>query len=239
MKKFSPFVLACFLALAACRKDSTPTPADCRPATMIINSGAITSAFNFSYNNEGRLSRVVNNQYEMVFDYDASGYVINFLAAGKLFRKSAVKTDAQRRPVSVTMTDYHANGTFNQELITCEYNSKGELVKQVSQKDKQPTVTTSTVWMNGNCTSISDNAQSTTVEYYTDQPIQQADILSINQLMMHGFVTVFNKNLAKSLTTGVSTARYTYEFDEAGRITTAVLSYGGSRETRLFQYSCD
>ncbi|RPE08081.1 hypothetical protein EGT74_13500 [Chitinophaga lutea] len=239
MEKFSPLLLVFLLVLCACRKDKKTSPADCRTATMIVNSGAATSIYSFSYNNEGKLSRLVSKQDEVVFDYTGNGYVITYLTSGKMRQQTTVKTDAQQRPTEALIKLFKADGTFDSEVITCEYNAKGELVKQVSQKDKQPAVTTATVWADGNCTAISNNTQSLTLEYYTDRPVQPADIFRINQLLIQGFVNVFNRNLAKSLKSGATITQYSYTFDADGRVITATAVTGASTETRAFQYSCD
>ena len=239
MKKFSPLLLLCLLVLCACRKDKKSAPASCSIATMILNSGAATAIYSFSYNNEGKISRIVSKDEEVVFDYAGSEYVISYLTAGKMRQQNTVKMDAQQRPVESLVRIFKADGTFDAEVITCEYNTKGELVKQVSKKDKQPAVTTATVWADGNCTAISNNTQSVALEYYTDQPVQQADIFRINQLLLQGFVNVFNKNLAKSLKSGASITQFAYAFDAAGRVTTATAVSGANTETRSFQYSCD
>jgi hypothetical protein len=227
------------LAFTACRKDDDPPPAaECRTATMIVNTAVATLVYSFSYNYDGKVSRVVNDKNEIMFDYGADGYVITFSASGKIFRQTTVKTDAQQRPASAAIKHYKADGTFDPETITCTYNSSGELVQQVSQKKGLPAETTSTVWVNGNCTVISNNTQSQTMEYYTDKPVQPADIFRINQLLLYGFVNVFNKNLAKSIKSGASVIQFTYEFDASGRVTTATLSSGGQSEARSFQYDC-
>ncbi|WP_423738128.1 hypothetical protein [Chitinophaga caseinilytica] len=240
MKKSAPLLLLFLLAFTACRKNDDPPPAaECRTATMIVNTAAATSVYSFSYNSDGKVNRVVNDNNVITFDYGADGYVVTFSSSGKMYKQTTVKIDAQQRPASAAVKHYKADGTFDPEAITCTYNSRGELVQQVSQKKGLPAETTSTVWVNGNCTVISNNAQSQTMEYYADKPVQQADIFRINQLLLHGFVNVFNKNLAKSMKSGASVIQFTYEFDASGRITTATLTTGGQSEARSFQYDCD
>lgn len=241
MKQFAPILLLLVPALAACRKnDKTgPATAECRAATMIVDIGTVTSVFSFSYDNDGKVSRIVNNQDEMIFEYGANGYVVRFLSAGKMFRHTTVSTDDRQRPVSAKILDYRPDGTFDTENVTCEYNAKNELVRQVSQKNGQPAVATATVWADGNCVAISDNSQSIALTYYSDKPAQQADVFRVNQLLLYGYVNVFNKNLAKSMKTPLATTDISYDFDAAGRITTVRLETGVRMEKRSFQYDCD
>lgn len=241
MKKLSPIAIVLLLTLAACRKSdkAAPAPTDCRTATMIVNVGAITSAYSFTYDESGKLSRVFSKEHEINFVYNANGYVARFRMGDRLFRQSTVTTDAQQRPVSAKIIDYLNDGTEQTETVTCEYNSKNELVRQVSQKPGKPDAVTVTAWADGNCMAISENGQGMSLDYYTDKPVQQADIFRISQLLLHGYVNVFNKNLAKSMNTPAYTTNYAYEFDSNGRIVSARLTTGAMVETRSFQYDCD
>jgi hypothetical protein len=263
-------LLKCILLLPAflitsCGKDNNNNPApppdnNCRIAVVTSKFGSTTTTYTLSYDNSSRISKIVvddfyQNRYHFnyaqgVFTRDGysdhwNGQLTNALRAE--LNSMGLPTLITEKSYSETPVGQPLNLSIN-STYTYEYNSLGELQLATLKKEyiSNPagnyTSTTTYTWANGNVVKQEVTGGGIgSYEYYTDKPAQKGDVIAFNNLMSSGISPFKNKNLTKSLTDGATIVNINYEYDETGKIKTALLTgstAASSRESR-YQYSCN
>lgn len=262
-------LLNCILLLpvfiiASCGKDNNgPTPPadkNCRIATIASKSGSTTTSYTLSYDNDGRVSKIVSD------DFNKNRYHFNYAPGlftrdgysdhwdGQLTSELRAELNSMGLPTLITQKsyDYTPIGQPPKHTATTtytyEYNSQGELqliTKKDEYIDRPVSNTTSTIaytWANGNAVKEEiTGIAAINYEYYADKSVQKGDPVAINSLMIYGINPIKNKNLVKSSSNGTTIINVNYDYDETGKIKTAILtgSTAASSSEMRFQYSCN
>ena len=219
-------------AFWSCKK-SNDKKAECKIIAASIPSLGVL--FNFSYNNNGKLTRISAGRNFTTFDYPAENTVIaTTLDSGRFQSKRIINVNAAGLATNVRIENNAAGTLFINNSF--EYSGE-ELMKSrsTSSSDPNPRITTFT-WVNGNLITItSGGAIIETRDYFTDKPRQIGDFFSFSEFIQ-GFETVRTKNLVKS----TSGTNFTYEFGgPAGNISSLqTISPGGNRDIIDYQYEC-
>jgi len=261
---FRSFLLLSACVLASCHKDDNgpapPPDKNCRIAVATAKSGATTTTYTLSYDNDGRLSKVgMDDFYKMryLFNYTQSQFTRDGYSDhwdGQLTNQLRAELNSMGLPTLIVEKnyDYTPSGQplklMSVFTTTYEYNSKGELqlsarkYESIGNPASNSTTTTTYTWANGNVVKQEVSGGGTgSFEYYTDRPAQKAGAVSFDNLMSTGVNPINNKNLVKSLTDGTTIINVNYDYDETGKIKTATLTGSTAavnREMR-YQYSCN
>ncbi|MEZ2444589.1 hypothetical protein AB6805_22845 [Chitinophaga sp. RCC_12] len=252
------------LIIAGCGKDKNrPTPPpdkNCRIATIATKSASTTTTYTLSYDNDGRVSKMVSD------DFYKTSYIFNYAPGlitrnsysdhwnGQLTAELRAELNSMGLPTLIVRKGYDytpAGQPLKLETkytFTYEYNSQGELQLSTEKYEyftnpaSNSTTTTTYTWANGNL--VKDEATggaTSNYEYYTDKPMQKGDPSAIGNLINKGISPIKNKNLIKSSSNGTVVINVNYEYDETGKIKTAALTgntAANSSEMR-YQYSCN
>lgn len=226
--------LLMILAFPACKKDKDekkkPT---CRIITITPSPSG--TAFNISYNSEGKISTLSSGNDVTTFAYSGNNVIGTTTTSGTFSAKKIITLNANGLATNVK-TEFNASGT-NWSNDVYEYSGT-ELIKATSTSSGGGTPSVSTVtWSNGNLVSITSGSSVSTVDYYTDKPAQEGDYLDIAQLV-GGFQIYRTKNAIKSLFSGSTITSFDYNFDTDGKIT-SLTATGGSNITYSYQHQCN
>lgn len=203
---------------SACKKEDVKPAENCRISSISLNG---TTATNFTYEGQGRVSLMTTGNEITTYSYSTGGYLRQVLKDNKLKEKSSVENNALGLIQKITQQYYDLTGNVTNSITyTYEYNSNGEIVKAISKSGNNPEQTTIYQWSNGN---LVNTSQGVFYSYYTDKPAQDGDILHITQLQQYGTKLIKNKNLVKSISQNSTTINVDNEFDSNGRIVKSLL----------------
>ena len=230
------FLFLSLLALPAllfqsCKKEDAADNS-CRIITVTASAG---NGFNFTYNNSGKPETMTNGNLLTVFSYSGNVIICNTTFNGNFNSKRTILLNANGYAGTVK-TETSADGsTWYQNSY--EYNGT-ELIKDTytNSQNVVPEVTTVT-WSGGNLATTTQHGITSTVEYYTNQPSQEGDYLSLTQLIQ-GYKLYKTKNAIKSLLSGNSITNFDYTYED-GKITALKFNGGGTITNYNFQYQCN
>jgi hypothetical protein len=226
--------LLTIISLAGCKKDKDEAKKpDCRIITITPTPSG--SAFNISYNSDGKISTISTGSDVTTFAYSGNTVIATTTNSGTFSSKKIITLNAQGLATNVK-TENNASGTdWNNDLY--EYSGT-ELIKATSTSSTGGTPSVSTLtWSNGNLVSITSGSNVSTIDYFTDKPAQVGDYLHIAQLV-GGFQIYRTKNAIKSLLSGSSITSFDYSFDADNKIT-SLTATGSSNVTFTYQHQCN
>jgi hypothetical protein len=222
------------ITMAGCKKDKDePKKPDCRIITITPTPSG--SAFNISYNSDGKISTISTGSDITSFAYSGNTIIATTTNSGTFSSKKIITLNGNGMAVNVK-TETNASGTnFSNDVY--EYSGT-ELIKATTTSSSGGTPTISTLtWNNGNLVSISSGSSVTTLDYFTDKPAQVGDYLNIAQLVV-GYQIYRTKNAIKSLFQGSTITSFDYSFDGDNKIT-SLAATGGSNITYSYQHQCN
>jgi YD repeat-containing protein len=228
-------LLAAFLAgttFTACKKNATDVKKNCRIITVSAPSGIV---YNFTYNNDGRLSTTTYGNYSVNYIYSGNSTLATTNYNGIFNKKETITLNSKGLGANVKM-EPGPSGEIWANLLY-EYNGE-QLIKRTftSSAAGTPEILVYT-WTNGNVSSIFINGKLfVEYEYDTDKTTQTGEINNLFQFI-EGYEIIRNKNLTKlSKYSSGAKNNFTYSFDSGGKIITAI-SDGGLNFT--YQYQCN
>lgn len=261
---FRSVLLLSACILGGCHKDDNgpapPPDKNCRIAVATSKSGATTTTYTLSYDNDGRISKIGSDDFYKMryqFNYAQSQFTRDGYSdhwSGQLTNQLHAELNSMGLPTLIVEKryDYAPAGQppklMSTTTSTYEYNSKGELQLSTQKNESvgnpagNSSSTTTYTWANGNVVKqeVAGGGMAS-FEYYTDRPAQKGGAVSFDNLMSTGVNPINNKNLVKSLTDGATIINVNYDYDETGKIKVATLTGSGAgsgREVR-YQYSCN
>jgi YD repeat-containing protein len=212
-----------------CKKSNDKKPA-CR--IIAVATTPTGSAYDLSYNGDGKLSRVTLGNNVTIFEYAATTTIVTTLDSGVFISKTTVRENADGLATNVRR-EYDVAGT-NWTNDVYEYNGV-ELARSTSTSATSDSASIGTYrWSNGNMVAAISGTTITTLDYYTDRSRQKGDYLYLAQ-SLQGFEVYRNKNMLKSL----STSRFSYDFDADGKVTSVIINSGGSTSFLDYRYQCN
>jgi hypothetical protein len=225
--------LLTIITMAGCKKDKDDKKPDCRIIT--ITPSPTGSAFNISYNSEGKISTISTGGDITTFAYSGNTVIATTTNSGTFKRKMIITLNGNGLATNVK-TETNASGTtWNNDLY--EYSGT-EIIKATGTSSTGGTPTVSTLtWSNGNLVSITSGTSVSTLDYFTDKPAQTGDYLHIAQLVA-GYQIYRTKNAIKSLLSGSSITSFNYTFDADNKIT-SLAATGSSNTTFTYQHQCN
>ncbi|HMR17899.1 MAG TPA: hypothetical protein PKA53_01250 [Sphingobacterium sp.] len=227
-------LLLCLSLTIACSKKKKDDPEPIKPTCRIITAGTGATAYNITYNDEGRISKVTAGSSIRTYEYTGNTVIVHTTNAGAFSKKNTYTLNSNGF-VTNKRTENNEAGTDwdNAEFL---YNGGTQLIKltYTGSAGGPPTIATFS-WANGN---IQPDAG--TFEYYTDKPKQSGDFIYYQELFEHDGMKVFNpKNAVKSLTVGSSTLLMTYTADQDEKITSMTIQRGTLADVVNYQYQCN
>jgi hypothetical protein len=225
--------LLTIITMAGCKKDKDDKKPDCRIIT--ITPSPTGSAFNISYNSEGKISTISTGGDITTFAYSGNTVIATTTNSGTFKRKMIITLNGNGLATNVK-TETNASGTtWNNDLY--EYSGT-EIIKATGTSSAGGTPTVSTLtWSNGNLVSITSGSSVSTLDYFTDKPAQTGDYLHIAQLVA-GYQIYRTKNAIKSLLSGSSITSFNYTFDADNKIS-SLAATGSSNTTFNYQHQCN
>jgi len=224
-----------FGTFTRCKKNNDKAP-ECR----IISATGVPggASYQLTYDNTGKLSRVVLGQGVITYDYTGNGNMVTVtnMDSGQFRSRTVVTLNPVGLASNVRVEDDLTGATWSN--TSYEYNGD-ELSRSTSTSSAggAPSVSTYT-WSDGNMISATTDPtgpmpSTSTFEYYTDKPRQNGDFLLLLQLLQ-GYEIYRNKNLIK----GISGAVLTYIFAKDGKIASLEVAEG-TTSFLDYQYQCN
>jgi YD repeat-containing protein len=208
---------------------------DKKPVCKMISATLVPSsdqAYRFSYDNDGRLVRVVAGFAVTTYDYTGNMTTVTNQDSGKFTSRMIVTMNDLKLATNVRTESDDSGANWANTVF--EYNGE-ELSKSTFTSSAGGTATVSKYnWSGGNMVSIISATDTSTLEYYTDKPRQSGDFLLLEQTLQ-GYETYRNKNLLK----GLSGADLIYEFGADGNISSLRVDQGGGSTFLDYQYQCN
>lgn len=241
MKKiFGLSAVAFGLLATSCNPDDDYTPV-CRMSTVVESSanGIRTTAITYDEGKISQLHMAGGTKSSKQFIYSGNNFtVVNKDDTGGITSKQDVALNNFYKISLITEKTPAGVVTKN---TSYEYDNNGNLTHFTETPVTGTEKVTSFTFSNGNASSMLDaNGNLTQLSYYTDKAFLDGDVTKVLQILGVGAVAVVNKNLIKSATVIGSpnkVTNITYEFDNAGKITKAILS-GDASSTYTYTYDC-
>jgi hypothetical protein len=230
-KTIVTFVLAFTMAGAftGCKKNK-----DKRTVCRIVSlkSGASGDMSELSYDQQGRISRIVSGDLLRTYFYDADSVIATSASAGTVSDRKVIKVNALGLAVSIYSETYGTQPSWSNAVN--EYDGD-KLIKTTSTSSNQmePVINTYQ-WSQHNITASISGTDTTRFSYYLDKPIQEGDYFSLLQ-KEEGYEIFRNQNLLKTY----AGSNLVYEFNSEGRISSLQLTSAGSISILDYEYQCN
>ena len=227
----------------SCKKYDSVKDAKCRLTSVIIrNNGFVEDTIRISYNEDGKLAKVQSfygPKTTKLFTYSTHQITAEErFSNGQPVSKAISTLNDDGKIASI----YFTNQTGDTVALDSFFYSSGQLIASkhmVQYRTKDVHVTYS--FLNGNCIE-EDRGYKNFYTHQTRNLVQDADPIRYAQLFQYGAVYLENQNLVKQVQDGASltTANYTYEFDEHAMVSKANRSSSNGFENEYFYgYECE
>lgn len=211
-----------------CKKDNDGKQASKCNIRIINYFGTV---YAYTFDNQGRILTMNTDtdptwNPDYTYTYTNDSCILIARRENRLWKKTTAVLNARGLPVSSITAEF--NYLLDNPIpypdslrITYEYDDDGKLVKMTSKKDNAPAEIISYNWSNGNLVS---DSRGVNYSYYHDQPSQNGDYLSFQELWPNiqdpNPKLVFNKskNLLKSAGAGANELEFRYEKNTDGNI---------------------
>ena len=221
--------LAMTVLFTQCKKSNDKKPS-CRIIT--VTPAPNGTPFHFTYNADGKPSRVESSSFVTTFEYSPGSAIIVTFNSGN-FQSKTTATLNQDGLATNVRTELDTLGT-NWSNVFYEYNGQ-ELSKSTltSSAGGRPVINTYT-WSNHNLVLSSTDSSSETFGYYTNKPVQTGDYFLLVQ-DLQGYAIYRNQNLLKS----IDATSLNYDFGTDGKINSLSATTGANETFLNYEYQCD
>lgn|GEM_PF-7117441 len=213
------------------KKHDKPQPQNtCLISKAIVND---TQNITFDYNSSGKIRSVTNyynDGYTRTYIYSENTIVIDLSNQPGNNRKRTVTLNTEGLPENIHDDGYNDPTTWNNYAF--EFEGK-KCVKQIHTNSSGSNEESLLEWDGDNVGALTTGY---TLEYYLNQPVQQADFLMLQYMVEYGLSPIQNANMVKSYTYG-SVVPFTYDYDETGKITTMNVNNGET--IWKYSYECE
>ena len=215
--------------LTQCSKSSNKK-ASCEILTVTPSPNG--TPFHFTYNADGKPSRVESSNFVMTYEYLVGSAIIVTFNSGN-FQSKTIATLNKDGLATMVRTEFDTLGTSWSNTFY-EYN-RLELSRSTftSSTGGRPVISTYT-WDNQNLVISNTDTSSVTYGYYTNKPLQTGDYFLLVQ-QLQGYDIYRNKNLLKS----IDNTFLNYQFGTDGKINSLSATTGANENFINYEYQCD
>jgi hypothetical protein len=238
MKRKLKILAFCLLTVlmisTGCKKD-TDKKESCR-ITRLTRNGTVV--YEIKYGDNGKISSLepIPGKEKHTYAYEGNKVIITATYNGNFDYRYVITTNKNGFATNVRMEFNEAGSIWNNKAITYEGTRVVSELETESGSDNS--ATNNYTWEGGNPAVFMIDNNVFNYEYYTDKNYQPGDWLYIQQLLW-GYKKFEYKNLVKSTTGNSNTTFYTYNFDDAGRITEAKSTSPNATTIFKIEYACD
>ena len=238
MKINSTSLLVCLLMVllvsTGCKKQGDKKEA-CR-ITRLIKDGM--QVYDIRYGDNEKISSIelTPGTEKHAYTYNGDKVTITVTENTKFQHRWIVTTNKSGLATNVLLEKIESGSDWFNQAFT--YEGTRVVSNKATDSGGNDSVTTNYIWENGNPAVLINDGDVFNYEYYTDKNYQPGEWRYIQQLI-GGYKIYEYKNLLKSTKINLNTTYYTYNFDDAGRITEAISTSPNITTTFKIEYDCN
>lgn len=221
------------VAIAGCKKDNEKQEY-CRVTDLAISA---THMYEINYGDNEKISSLYNTLTTELSSYKYKGDTTTITATlNGNFQYRMIVTNNSARFATNVLIHNNESGTswYNQKF---SYDGNKVMSNKITDSGGDSAFV-NYIWENGNPVILVEEGKAYSYEYYTDKKFQAGDWRDIQQII--GRYRIYEyKNLVKSSEVDGKTTYFTYNFDEAGRITHSTSTSPSNSTTFKIEYDCD
>jgi YD repeat-containing protein len=238
MKRKLNFPLFCLLMMllvsTGCKKESGKKER-CR-ITKLIKNG--TEEYNIKYGDNEKISSIelTPGTEKHAYAYNGDKVTITVTENGNFQHRWIVTTNKNDFATNVLLENNQSGSDWFNQAFT--YEGTRVTSNKATDSGGNDSATANYIWENGNPAVLINEGDVFNYEYYTDKNYQPGDWRYIQQLLV-GYKIYEYKNLFQSSEINGNKTYYTYNFDDAGRITEATSTSDNITTTFKIEYDCN